>query len=361
MDLLNSILYLIGVSYRPRPRPIALESSALGKLPPELILYIARLLPPASASSFSLCCRPIYFILGTQYLKALEVDDQSDRYQFLTLLERELPNHILCYYCKKFHEISKAYRHVYSNRSYYASNHYLECWIADLELTNTVYLHRDFSFTVFQMAMKLYRQSLGYSKLLTLLSYKSKTDFRYGNAEQCSALARIEGGSLLFREQKIFMAPPTRPTPIPWDTDFIICPHIRFASVHNGVRYRNLVQLAYWRGSKDRPNLEGLTQCNYCLTEFRIDYKKFEELGSAMFVIKWQDLGEGRSPLDHKWQSHVAGCKGPLWLPVEFVRGSICAAFEGKEHSSFEFDSLLTTRDKKELFRTSRFSWPENE
>ena len=97
MDFFKSIHSLLGVSRRPRPRPFPLESSALSKLPLELILHIARFLPPDSAPSFSLCCQPIYFILRTQYLKALEENEQLDRYKFLTLLERELPNYIACY------------------------------------------------------------------------------------------------------------------------------------------------------------------------------------------------------------------------------------------------------------------------
>jgi hypothetical protein len=79
-----------------------------------------------------------------------------------------------------------------------------------------------------------------------------------------------------------------------------------------------------------------------------------------MFVTKWQDLGEGRSPLDHKWESHIAAPEYPERLPVEFVRGSICAKFEQKEHFRFEFDGLLTLQDKKELFRKSPYEWPEH-
>src|SRR5450432_3475569 len=158
MDFFKSILCLLGLSRRPRPRPIALESSPLSKLHHELILHIARFLPPASASSFSLCCRPIYFILGTQYLEALEENGQLDRYKFLTLLERELPNHIVCYYCRKLHAINKAHRHRYSNRYYLGAGRYLSCWVADLELATGLCIHDNFSFTDFQMAMKLYRQ-----------------------------------------------------------------------------------------------------------------------------------------------------------------------------------------------------------
>jgi hypothetical protein len=360
MDFFKSILSLLGVSRRPQPRPIALESSALGKLPLELILRIAQFLPPDSASSFSLCCRPIYFTLGTQYLKALEENEQLDRYKFLTLLERELPNYIACYYCKKLHAINKARRHLYSNRYYSRADGYLPCWIADLELGTDFFIHNDFSFTVFQMAMKLHRQGLDCSKLLNLLSYKTRTRFRYGYVEQRTALTQIVAGSLFIREQRIFMIPPTRPILNPWVLYFVICPHFPFISIQTFDRYMDIIQTAHWDEPKDNQNGEGIMQCKYCLTEFRIDFKSFGGRGNAMFITRWQDLGEGRSPLDHKWQSHVDGRKGGDQRPVEFDRGSICAAFEQEEHFRFKFDSLLTLQNKKELCRESPSWWPEN-
>ncbi len=361
MDFFESTLCPNGISYRPRPRPVALESSMLGNLPLELILYIARFLPPESASSFSLCCRPIYFTLGTQYLKTLEEDQQLDRYNFLALLERDLPNYISCYYCKKLHGINKAYRHTYYNRRFLGRNRWLTCWKADSEFMTYIYIHERFSFTIFQMTMKLYRQGLDYSKLLNLLSYKTKTNFRHCYVEQRMALARIVAGSLLIREQKIVMIPPTQPIPIPSYPFFPICHHFSIISTKCFHDYNSgNIQIAHWDEPEDYRNWKGMIQCKYCLTEFRVDFKKFGERGTAMFVTKWQDLGQGRSPLDHKWRSHVAGQNPREWLPVEFDRGSICTAFERKEHFMFEFDGLLTLQDKKELFRKSPYEWPEN-
>lgn len=80
--------------------PIALEFSVFRKLPPELLLYIGSFLLPESALSFSLCCQPIYFTIGKQYLDTLKENSiRSDhRYKFLKLLERDLPDHTLCYH-----------------------------------------------------------------------------------------------------------------------------------------------------------------------------------------------------------------------------------------------------------------------
>jgi hypothetical protein len=80
--------------------PIVLEFSVFRKLPPELLMYIGSFLLPESALSFSLCCQSIYFTIGKQYLDTLKENSiRSDhRYMFLKLLERDLPDHTLCYH-----------------------------------------------------------------------------------------------------------------------------------------------------------------------------------------------------------------------------------------------------------------------
>lgn len=97
MDILMPILCRIGVWFHPQSRPIALESSSLGNLPLELIIHIAQFLLPESILLFCLRCWPIYSTLKSRYVKIIKDDQQLDRYKVLTLLERDLPDHILCY------------------------------------------------------------------------------------------------------------------------------------------------------------------------------------------------------------------------------------------------------------------------
>jgi hypothetical protein len=219
---IKSISSLPGKWLRLRPRPLAIESLALSKLPPELIRHIASFLPLESASSFSICCRPIYFILGTQYLKVLE-KRYCHRHELLKLLERELPNHIVYYHCKKLHAIDRAPRHLYSHRWYYRqfgslnpfrTDRQLPCWEEVDRIITAFMFHQDFSFSLFQMTMKCYIQDLDYSKLLNLLSYKTFTSRPFGLVKQCWWWARIVGCSWLTQEQTIFMLPPAQPITI---------------------------------------------------------------------------------------------------------------------------------------------------
>jgi hypothetical protein len=61
------------------------------------------------------------------------------------------------------------------------------------------------------MTVKAYRQGFDCSKLLSLLSYGTKARFRSGYDEQYKVLAQVVDCSLLIREQRVFLTPPTQP------------------------------------------------------------------------------------------------------------------------------------------------------
>jgi hypothetical protein len=245
MEFIKSIHSQLAKWFRLSSRPLALESSAFSRVPPELILHIAEYLPLVSASSFSICCRPIYFILGTQYLKALE-ESPLRLHEFVTLLERDLPDHSVCYLCRKLHAIDRAPRKLYAHKlrqPYYQTRCQFEslhpyihtydqepCWEGVERVIAAFMSHQHFSLVQFQSAT-MYScpiQDIDYSKILHLLSRKTCTSRRLGYVEQYSWGARIVGGSLLTREQTIFMLPaqPNR-IPLNWDKGIEICCHIK--------------------------------------------------------------------------------------------------------------------------------------
>ena len=339
MGILMSILRCIGVWFHLQSRPIALESSSLGSLPLELILHIAQFLPPESTLSFCLCCWPIYSTLKSQYVKIIKDDQQLDRYKFLTLLERDLPDYILCYYCRRLHAIKKAHQYFYNNRQYYNRGDLLPCCQVDSNNMTSSNIHCAFSFTVFHMTMKLYRQGSDYSKLLKLLSHQSRAyvDSSYSTIEKRSASSKIADGSLFIREQRRFIMPPIQPITISENIILTICRHILFSS-WGYYGHRDIMDIVRWRESRSYQNGNRLIKCKYCFTEFRTDFKELGKRGNALYVTKWQDLGHGLSPLDPKWQSHISEYR--LCKRVRFKLGSICSAFEGKEHVEFEFDRL---------------------
>ncbi|KAH8676495.1 hypothetical protein BGZ60DRAFT_402737 [Tricladium varicosporioides] len=354
MDCFKSILHLLGVPCHPvpshlKPRPAALELSEFSKLPPELTLYIARFLPLESTLSFSLCCRPIYFMFGSQAFKNLGQNSQC--FEFLTLLARDLPNHVPCYYCKKLHAIKTAQQHIFF--TYRHDTPWLPCWNANYSFT-FFHLHKNFSFTVFQMAMKRYRQGLNYSELLNLLSYK-ETHYQDGYVKHYTALGRVAHGSMIVREQKIVMVPLAKSRLIQGIQQVTVCPHISLSWNLGSHGLHGLVERVDWfRWGIPRVdwNWQGLVRvCPCCLCDYSLEFVQFEGKAEAVFVTKWQDLGQGRSPMDYKWQSHVGHSKEQLWRTVELDRGSVCAMFEGERRLRFESTSLLTQQDRKELLK----------
>jgi len=285
MDFFTNVFSWIGLLAPPPPRPNALEFSTLSNLPTEIILQISRLLPPESAASFSICCRPVYFALETQYLEDLRPMEGSPglhRERLLKLLEGDLPDHIICGFCKKLHAINKARRHLHSNGDYL--NH-LKCWKVDYESMTSIYIHEEFSSSVFEMTMKRYRQGSEYSDLLDLLSLETTTHSRIGYVEQRTAAAKLIDGSLIVREQKIFMIPATQPIPFPWDASFVICPHITFFTIEDLNRYLRDIRVSDWKIQKGYLNRERIMRCRYCRSEYQIDFKQFGRRGNRCTLL----------------------------------------------------------------------------
>ncbi|OBT68618.1 hypothetical protein VE03_01800 [Pseudogymnoascus sp. 23342-1-I1] len=76
------------------------------------------------------------------------------------------------------------------------------------------------------MAMKAHRQGEDTTALLRLLSYRKMDDHTLGFVELHKSEARIRHGSLLVREQKVYMIPASQKTPLSWNGGFGICRHI---------------------------------------------------------------------------------------------------------------------------------------
>jgi hypothetical protein len=162
-----------------KARPVALKSTAIGTLPTEIVCHIASFLSLDSAALFSLCCLQIYSTLGHGYLNALEKEEPA-RFKFLSILEPGLPEHILCYHCKKLHNIRAPLS--YRGRDFFWNlerGSLILCW---KEKIYYGYPHPYFSFSVFQMVMKRYYQGRDYSNLLNAMSRNTEVEADRGYA-----------------------------------------------------------------------------------------------------------------------------------------------------------------------------------
>ena len=76
-----------------------------------------------------------------------------------------------------------------------------------------------------------------------------------------------------------------------------------------------------------------------------------------MYVTKWLDLGQG--PLDNNCRSTLNADDIPR-RTIQFDSGSIRAAFEGRWQFDFDSDAVINSKDRKELFKKSWYSWPDH-
>jgi hypothetical protein len=344
--------------FRPSRPALDLAHTPIHRLPPEILLLITAYLPIESGVSLSLACYPFYSYLGKHCVGLLKAADYSTLIKFLHFLEHDFPYYIVCLQCNRLHSMYFARNHLpdHSNKD---SPHWLACWSADLK--NDGYsIYDEFSSTIFLMAMKAYRQDYKTPELLHLLTQGTRSYFSQGFVEQYTATARIQDGSLLVREQKIFMVPSSMKFPVPCFGSMRVCSHIRLVFIEDFFQFG--IEIPYSNEINGYKNTQGIIYCQYCFTEFRVDFKSYGKAGNAMFITTWMDIGEGKDLNDHKFQSRIGRRYeiGDTYVNAHFPRGSICAAFEQKNEAEFEFDSLLTQQDKKILSMKSPYPWPRN-
>ena len=311
-----------------------LNLSFLGRLPPDLIIYITRFLPPDAAASFALCCYSIYTILGTRYWEALRTQDQQQqRLAFLTLLERDLPQYIVCYPCRILH---LPHEESLQNWAKQPTRDILSlvtpCSREHFRGRIYKYIHLHFRFSNFQMAMKRYRLGLPYSDHLSRLGCDRTDILLYQHITH----AKIIAGSLILRIQYIFLTPLSQIFQIPPSGTLSICPHTETSSLNiralEDIRCK--VKHNHYLGQCTKGFK--LKQCCRCLTEYQVDLQECGQRGSLIAITKWLDLGEGRNWADFKWQRHLhqPGTADRETYPCEV--GSIRDSFEHNKIGSFD-------------------------
>ncbi|KAK0120610.1 hypothetical protein ONS96_010814 [Cadophora gregata f. sp. sojae] len=304
----------------PRVNTPSLERSPFRLLPNELIHHIAAFLPRDAVASFALSCQSLRLTLPNSSFKL----PWENKLTFLQLLERDLPGHIICRHCTKLHAMEKADLYLLTRNMRYP---YSRCRWEQMWSNIDWYFHKGFSTVVFEMAVKQHRQRLDCSKLLELLSSEARICQKEGYVERHSAFARVVGGCLLIRDQRVCLMPNTNEEPLPRNARFIICPHFTL-TMHSMER---LDRMADQFGRPDGSDLQasrmgtGLIPCRYCHTEFQVVFRSFGEAGRGVSITTWKDVGG--SLLDDKWRGHI----GSEVDMVPFDRGSICTAFQNED------------------------------
>jgi hypothetical protein len=349
--------------------PNALDSSPLRRLSDRVILHIAEFLSPASKLTFCLTCRHVYSVIRTRHLGSAAVREAQSFVEARTrpweVLELEYPDQLECYYCRDLHPIDKIHEYAYlgagtKGPSSQQHNHLKDkCWKMNHNVRTARFIHPNFSFTVFRMIMKRYRQRKDCNKLLEFLAYRSGAVMEGAQVKQVIATPKIVGDRLLMRLQTAYVISPKEPSRMYLLTrNLLKCPHTNKRSRDNRDVTRRLFQrfVALETVSVGRQEHIMSCQCHFCPTEFYFSLERFEGQGVVLFITKWQDLGNGLSPLDSDLP------------PVVGRRRNICLTPRGKrlayESPRDRFEGLapgedlqavraLNYEERMDLFRKS--------
>ncbi|TVY83237.1 hypothetical protein LSUE1_G001187 [Lachnellula suecica] len=323
-------------------RPNALENSHVAKLPTEILQQIADALPNEAAASFSLSCRHIYLLVGPQYLARL-ASSKSKTLSFLELLERDLPDQIVCHPCCKLHKTKDAEKYTVGGQlsSSWVDPGRLKCLHDDMEALVELYIHENFRSVVFKMVMKHFRvfgPDAQSRRLLDILSNKHTTYPWNDLLTKEEARCQIQHGSLFVRKRMTFHGP-CRGVELESIDGFPICPHLEILSrgplslyIAQLHPYAPDKQLLYCESTSHckkslLPARSELHQCQYCRTEITADIQHPDNSTFDLIITVWKDLGQG--PETEEWRAH---CPPMDFLetppPILFKRGEISSVFQ---------------------------------
>jgi len=278
-------------------------------LPPELIIYVAQFLPLSSKVLFTLTCRTTYTILGTPYWTRLRAKDQySQHFDFLSQLSKDLPpDYVPCYHCRVLHSC-KVFDHSWPSTRPHYRYEWKPCNKAEVLGNVSKYLHIGFQFRTFQMAMKQHRLGLDTEPWLDFLCYPTtRIGTQRGFPSEFRAHVRIVNDSLLFRSTHIVLIKPGLTTR-DLVYSFSIGPHV---SLRAHVAEANFPETAgcmldHQHGLQRCVRKSGTLTCLACPTEYELSLEECGRFGVAAILIKWMDLGEGKTIWDPRWWSHLA-------------------------------------------------------
>jgi hypothetical protein len=366
---LKSLIKLLQKISSKKPRPLTI----LDILPAEIIIYMAQFLPLSSTALFTLSCHTARATLGTRsWIRLWAEDQRQEHIEFLLQLSKDLPPYYVpCYHCRVLHSCKRRHSGRPTPRDPLYGWHITLCQRAETLGEVRKYIHEDFQFRTFQMAMKMHRLGLDHKFWLehlcnTLTACRIKEKFPY----LFKADTRIVDSSLLFRSHRVILMPRGLTIRNLGRYCFDICPHIRLVA---GGAQANLPETSdctmnHQHDPQRCVRKSGIVSCTACPTEYALSLEGCWEFGIAVIITTWMDLGEGQTALDPRWWSHLSnkytasaafrkarhpdGSRLVNKAPVRSKHVSIRDAFT--QDKSSEFHSIVPLETAERLFRLPR-------
>ena len=294
-------------------------------LPTEILRHIESFLTPDAAACFVLCSKSLRWKIGDRCLTTLRTEGLKDvKLNFLTLLQKESPNWLVCYHCYKLH-------------SYQSNQDTFHRWAYEDEPICTQaagYLRFEvilgLRFRHAQMAMKLYRLGVTNNTYLQSLLDAHRATWICPYLHISSRIA--QNNLLLKLEWRV---------PLCHGEKFIAYRHVLNPCVHwdhldREERLSRLIDCQTRHGpGQPCSACTGLRQCEFCSTEFIVAClaSDWSPGGQAIYLTSWKNLGPCETPFDNRWRCHLRNkdtTGSTSRLSAQFAPGSICEAFESQ-------------------------------
>ncbi|KAL3423631.1 hypothetical protein PVAG01_05378 [Phlyctema vagabunda] len=276
--------------------------SQLFRLPPEIILSIASILPTASAACLALCCHRLNQTLGPKLWETLRNESPDVMLDLLTSLAKDRPEQFACRECVRLHRTDKVgwpghlgapygpRHHLWSSPAY-RPLYFSPYSIAFIHVKLAMKQHYDGTdfglpldaFWFLQVNLR------GYDDLLTLLSVDAQIVHN-------EFLLRIQNWTLLPWARIVGLVDNLVP--------LFICEHTDIGSLAEDL----VILLATSRIKREEAPDKYCSetfQCRYCWMEYMLQAVDFGERGLVVILTRWLNMGAGLDDADTKWQGHI--------------------------------------------------------
>lgn len=324
--------------------------SQLLRLPPEIILFLAELLPRPSATCLALSCRHLNNILGPEVYRSLKSEVPEIQFAFLSTLAKDLPKHFVCYECACLHRISAVkLPRLTTDR---LGSRCTWRWQSD-DYRPRFWSRYQIYFPHVHLAIKQHHCGRDIGFPLEAFRY---LEVDYTCAQQKTTLlsvdAQIVSNEFLMRSQTWILLPWSRRNEYVdglSDTglSFDICMHQRDGYMRKNP-VSDLIESRLDHLEVQEKCVTQTMQCPYCWIDYEIDAIDFGDQGFAIVVTRWINLGAGLDAADTKWRSHftrpVAGLAKPYHSRAQ---GEIRLGFESQAELPLD---EFTADNKMKLF-----------
>lgn len=379
-------LLFMGIPAQPAPEFFA-------RLPPNVWKQVTIALTPDDAASLAFSCKPFRDILGPGVWTDLNADENRDfKTNFLGRLDEQLPDHLLCFPCCKYH--IRTQKGEETLRPTNISNPLFNCPNAfsnENKVSRTrLTVGRSLPFPFVQLILRAHKYTADHGIPIDSMSRRYKD--RDGEWSHQTRYVVVNGNLLVRVISSAFGAPALPPAGLRrllyspndnFNPYFSVCAHWRdgnllpavkcalshipkppegggIAGAAAQVKYRmNRPSPLITLCSECRP----MRRCPECPSEYLIELRMQEDKNDpsklfkhALVITRWCDLGDGSSPRSPEW----AACNGD----AEFDSFSAIGrrAISGTFESQFTVDQIpgqkiISMNPSKEKLGEAGHNW----